>query len=265
MTTIFWKIFAGVAVLHLAAFVWIVIDRAPPKAPSIQRKQLLVKTISLQPPKILAVAPEPPHPAAVFEPPGPTTQPTAPAFQNKPLVPKPKSVPTPKPAPPKPAPPKPTPPKPTPPVPKVEPIKPVLPPPPPIISPQKQEMLAKARASLSQVTKAAPMPTTVNSSAPLLAMDLPASSGETTTATYQSLVIQQLQGTLKLPEHGEVAISVTIDKNGKVIQFSILTALSTKNRNYVEAEIPKMNFPRFGTWLPGKEKETFEFTLTGTN
>lgn len=268
----FWIIFTGVFLFHIGAIVIVGLNPVPEKKAPFQQKHLLVKTIPLQPklqPEFL-IAEAAPAPASVSAPvPAPTPIPSS-SPATPPLSPTPPPKPaTPSPAPPKPKPAAPLPKKPAP-LKKETPSKPIsVPkptppptPPAPCASPQKQALLAKAQSSLAQISHASPVstPTSTVSSSVLEMTALP-NNGNQSTASYQSLIAQQLQNSLRLPERGQVHISLTLNKHGKILEFKIMSASSVKNRSYVEKEIPKMVFAPFGAFLTGQEKEIFELTL----
>lgn len=263
-----WFIFGVVAAVHFAFLLWAWMPSQTTSKPLIARKQVVVKTVALQPapPKNIEIAS--PVIAEIVTPEPPAPPPPKPAPEPKPVP-----APAPKPKPTAAPPPKPI----KPPEPKaVIPKKPTPPPPPPAPAPEtpkpkqpsaaQQALLAKAKASLSQVAK----PTTVANPTTTTAVTIPSlqiegvpSKIEKGSPSYQSLVAGHLQGALVLPERGKANVSLTIDRSGKVIHYEIINSGSAKNRTYLQENLSNLSFPPFGLLLD-KDKETFELTLTSS-
>lgn len=72
----------------------------------------------------------------------------------------------------------------------------------------------------------------------------------------------QLRSFLKLPEHGDVEIKLSLDKNGKVIALKILDAKSERNKKYIEELLPKLTFSLKGTDFGKESIKSFNITLT---
>lgn len=85
------------------------------------------------------------------------------------------------------------------------------------------------------------------------------SSGE---ATYVDVLVARLRSMLKLPEYGEVAIALTLNRSGKVEKLSVLNAESRRNRDYVEAQVPTIVFPNFDKQFAKESSYTFTITLS---
>lgn len=79
--------------------------------------------------------------------------------------------------------------------------------------------------------------------------------------SYRDEVAYRLKSALKLPDYGAVKIELTLDRTGKFVKVKIVNSESSKNKAYVESNIPKMIFPSFGLRFQGKSQSTFEITL----
>jgi hypothetical protein len=78
---------------------------------------------------------------------------------------------------------------------------------------------------------------------------------------YRDQVGKTLKSELKLPEYGAVTMRLTLDHLGKVIKVEIVNSQSSKNRAYVEKNIPMLSFPPFGQQFKGELQCTFSFIL----
>ena len=108
-----------------------------------------------------------------------------------------------------------------------------------------QMLLATALESLGQVAPPAAASTPVKALAPIQlridqAADAPAASA---IASYEELLAGFLHASLRLPEWGEVKVEVTLDRRGGVQTLRVLSAQSSKNRAYVEKNLPSLQFP----------------------
>jgi outer membrane biosynthesis protein TonB len=93
---------------------------------------------------------------------------------------------------------------------------------------------------------------------PRLAMPAPVGSsffGGVSEPSYQEILVSYLHQSLNLPEFGEVKIQLSLHKDGTVAKLTVLKAESSKNKAYLEKNLPLLKFP-------GLEKEeTFVFTF----
>lgn len=78
---------------------------------------------------------------------------------------------------------------------------------------------------------------------------------------YYSQLAACLKENLRLPEFGEVRVSLTLDCRGKVIQVKIISAQNENNKRYVEKILPKVNFPSFDQAFKNEKEHTFSITL----
>lgn len=78
---------------------------------------------------------------------------------------------------------------------------------------------------------------------------------------YRDQVGKTLKSELKLPEYGAVTMRLTLDPLGKVVKVEIVNSQSSKNRAYVEKNIPMLSFPPFGQQFKGELQCTFSFIL----
>lgn len=147
---------------------------------------------------------------------------------------------------------------------------------------KKKALIAQAQASLSKVGKAsnglvgsgsgsssaknlaatAVVPSAISS---LNADSYGLSSGEPSLTvmevSYKNELISRLKRVLKLPEHGDVKIKLKLDRSGKVLSFSIVSAQNNANRKHVEKELPNLTFPSFGSNFSGQQDHTFTIIL----
>jgi outer membrane biosynthesis protein TonB len=79
---------------------------------------------------------------------------------------------------------------------------------------------------------------------------------------YEAELITKLKILLKLPEVGDVQVSLTLNRQGNVTKFEILSSASASNKKAVEAHLPAIRFPPFGQAYPGENTHTFKLTLT---
>lgn len=78
---------------------------------------------------------------------------------------------------------------------------------------------------------------------------------------YRDELGARLKKLLKLPEHGEVKIKLTLDKMGKFIRVDIVNAESDKNKKYIENTIKTLTFPSFQGAFQNLPEYTFSITL----
>lgn len=88
----------------------------------------------------------------------------------------------------------------------------------------------------------------------------PAESEEASTQ-YQDGLISHLQRSLHLPDYGEVKIQLTLKEDGSVIKVVVVKAESSKNRNYLEKNLPLLRFPRLDGSLADRKQHTFIITF----
>lgn len=142
---------------------------------------------------------------------------------------------------------------------------------------KKLELLAKAQDKIAQVKsgKGTAAPTkssnsnsvSKEASSTLGALSIDAigfeSQGDITSReiSYREELAQRLKLLLKLPEHGEVKLKLTLDRAGKFVKLSIVSSGSKKNQSYIEKTVPSLSFPAFGDRFGSSKDYTFTITL----
>ena len=267
-----WVIALAVFMLHVT-FILIAFYYVPRHVIKRSGKKLVVHTVKLQPAmpaqKIQTVTQQQPK---AESPPEPTPAPKkVPKETPKPVpkpAPKPISKPVSKPV----SKPKPTPkpkaktaskpaPKPTP-KPKEQP------------NAKKKSMLSQALSSLDSLDKieqkkgtsvasAHKSPSRLSTLASDSLVSISAAAGATSQEiTYQDELVRRLKLSLKLPEFGEVKLRLTLSRQGRVLSVKDVTSPSKKNAAYIEKELPKLDFPPFGSNFSGEKEHTFRLTLS---
>lgn len=230
MTTVIkpniWAIVVMVLAVHAFALFLLLREQAVASRP-VQRPRVVVKTISLAPQSVEVKAP---------------------VVQVQEVVraaPKPESKSKPKPA-----------------------VKPI--PAKPVVakkeSPKPPVDLSKARESLAalknqpQEASAARSNIVIPTLAPSVA-SLPQTSGPAE-LSYQDDLIVRLRSLLRLPEYGDVKVSLTIDRSGKVLAFEVLKSENAANKRYVDLHLPRCKFADFGKHFADEGSKTFQLTLS---
>ncbi len=141
---------------------------------------------------------------------------------------------------------------------------------------KQQELIARAQASISKVdtskVKSAfamgSLPSVSSLMKPIDQMHidaLPVGTGEGQVspqeASYIDEVVNRLKLMLRLPEYGDVKVKLTLERNGKVAKVVIVSAKSTANKEYIEKNLPKLNFPAFGKNFSDEPQYTFSLVL----
>ena len=105
----------------------------------------------------------------------------------------------------------------------------------------------------------------VSSSLKPLAVDTPISSDSFDTKNseiaYTEMLIAYLREQLYLPEFGEVKVRLTLFSNGKVAKLVVLKTESEKNRQYIENNLPLVEFPSLKEVFNNQESKTFVFAF----
>lgn len=287
----------AVVLVHALLFLCLFYLAEAPLAPKPKEK-LLVRTIKLSPkpqntvaqlpakPQTKPLAALEPEAVSITEPePAPLPEPEV-IPETKPEPPKPAKPASPKPAPkpvtkPPPAPSKPAPKTPVKPVAKAPERAPATPAAKPAVKTptvdpklqaqhkRKQELLDKARSSLTQMGAVTSSKNTVSE------LKLPTAigtlesdnlkQGDTLTAIergYKEELVSRLKLFLKLPEMGIVKIKLTLTRVGKVSNVEILSSESALNRAHIEKKLPQLNFPSFGDNFLKEPFHTFQITLS---
>jgi hypothetical protein len=61
--------------------------------------------------------------------------------------------------------------------------------------------------------------------------------------SYQGILVHALQQKLQLPEVGEVRVRLTFSSSGEICKIEILDAKSSKNADWLKAELPRISLP----------------------
>jgi colicin import membrane protein len=142
----------------------------------------------------------------------------------------------------------------------------------PAIDKKKQALLAKAQESIAKIqasgdkigsSKAAKrgelkVPQFQSTALVANADAEPLSGGE---IGYRDELASRLQLMLKMPEAGQVKLKLTLNRQGKFVKLTIVTAESLANRKYIEKTVPTMAFPAFGNQFGSAADYTFSITL----
>lgn len=78
---------------------------------------------------------------------------------------------------------------------------------------------------------------------------------------YTQSLMQTLHHSLTLPEFGEVKIQLTLHQDGRVVKVIVMHAESRQNREYLEKNLPYLQFPSFTGDLSSKKESTFILTF----
>lgn len=80
--------------------------------------------------------------------------------------------------------------------------------------------------------------------------------------SYRDEIASRLKLLLKLPDHGDVQLKLTLDRTGKVSKVSIVKSASSENRKYIEKTLPGLKFPAFGSHFENSAEYTFIIQLS---
>lgn len=97
---------------------------------------------------------------------------------------------------------------------------------------------------------------------PVVNSESGAETQEAQEAKYIEKLSALLQGSLRLPESGDVCLNIKLDRAGKVINWGVVSSMSEKNEAYVNIHLPKLRFPPFQSEWPGEKQHTFFLTLS---
>lgn len=137
---------------------------------------------------------------------------------------------------------------------------------------QKNELILKAKEKINKVqspiksigtTPAIPSENLIGNLQTEFSNSKVGNLGSPGEMTYNDLLIYRLKNQLKMPEFGNIEIQLTLSRNGKLISLNILTKENSKNRAYIENNLPKLTFPPFGNNFIGESQHTFFITLCG--
>lgn len=121
---------------------------------------------------------------------------------------------------------------------------------------------AKMQATKSSLNTVAAAPLAINQ---LQIEALPSSNSPALTVGergYRDELASRLKLLLKLPEHGDVQLKLTLDRAGKPVKVVIVKAASQINRSYVEKTLPSLKFPPLGNHFENMTEYTFLIQLS---
>ena len=138
---------------------------------------------------------------------------------------------------------------------------------------QQRKLIAAAQESMAKMDKGRANLTIVKSNlavaTPVAIKDLQieALASDTNSMTvgeksYRDELAGRLKLLLKVPEHGEVQLKLTLDRSGKVLKVTITKSVSQLNRSYIEKNLPTLKFPSFGKHFDNKLDYTFNIQLS---
>ena len=140
---------------------------------------------------------------------------------------------------------------------------------------KQQKLLAAAQESIAKIeqgrAKMNASKSSLNSVAAPLAITglqidaLPTNNAPPLTpgeASYRDELASRLKLMLKLPEHGDVQLKLTLDRSGKVMKVVIVKAASSANKSYVEKILRGLKFPSFGNQFENMSEYTFFIHLS---
>lgn len=73
---------------------------------------------------------------------------------------------------------------------------------------------------------------------------------------YESLLVEELQRRLDLPEFGEVKVKISLSREGKVCEVVVIHSKSILNQTYLKKELANMDLSNIVQYLP-KQKNSF--------
>lgn len=98
-----------------------------------------------------------------------------------------------------------------------------------------------------------------------LSIDLPQISSDSNLSVmergYRDELASRLKLMLKLPEYGVVKLKLTLNRQGKVTDVTIIQSDSAANKSHIKKALPPLTFPSFGDNFPGLDSYTFQVTL----
>jgi len=140
---------------------------------------------------------------------------------------------------------------------------------------KQRELLAKAQQSIANIDKTRGKIANAKNSDLLTATVLPGridslqvdalpNAGPLTTREigYRDELASRLRLLLKLPEHGEVKVKLTLERSGKVANLVIVNSQSAVNKTYIVKKVPGLSFPAFGGNFEGESQYTFIIALS---
>ena len=79
---------------------------------------------------------------------------------------------------------------------------------------------------------------------------------------YQEILAAFFHEQLQLPEFGEVTIKVTVHKDGTIKTATVTRSESSKNRKYLEEQLPRLHLPRPTSSTFFEDQQTFLITFS---
>ena len=79
---------------------------------------------------------------------------------------------------------------------------------------------------------------------------------------YEELLADRLRLLLTLPDYGNVTIRLKLNRQGKVLDVTIVKSASEENRQYVQKALPTLSLPPFGRSFGSEADHTFQLVLS---
>ncbi len=124
---------------------------------------------------------------------------------------------------------------------------------------QGRAKISTAKSNLNNVTATPAAITSLQIDALPVSNAPPLTPGE---RSYRDEIASRLKLMLKLPEHGDVQLKLTLDRSGKAIKVVIVKSVSSANRSYVEKTLPNLKFPPLGSHFENMSEYTFIIQLS---
>lgn len=123
---------------------------------------------------------------------------------------------------------------------------------------ERNELLAMMEESLQGLEKTQVKPSKVAAPAKIGTLK----SESITEATYQQTLVDYLQSLLHFPEDGQVRVKLTVTREGKITNITVVQASSKQNEHYVCDRLKPLSLPAFGNNFKGENTHTFSILLT---
>jgi len=101
--------------------------------------------------------------------------------------------------------------------------------------------------------------TSLNTDTALIDKTKEPSSAET---SYVADLIRRLQLGIRLPEHGEASVSITINRSGKAVHVIVTNSTSASIKQTLNQKLPALTFSPFGNSFPREREHTFLLRLS---
>jgi len=81
-------------------------------------------------------------------------------------------------------------------------------------------------------------------------------------SAYTDDLVRRLQLGIKLPEHGEASVAITINRSGKAVKVAVTSGTSGAIKQTLSQKLPTLTFSPFGTCFPNEREHTFLLRLS---